>query len=88
MALALDGDDRFCALAADTDGIDGRPLPDGPVAGAVIMPDTLSRAAALGLDAAALLADNDSHSFFAALGDGIVTGPTKTNVNDFRVVLT
>lgn len=88
LALALDGDDRFCALAADTDGIDGRPLPDGPVAGAVIMPDTLSRAAALGLDAAALLAYNDSHSFFAALGDGIVTGPTKTNVNDFRVVLT
>ena len=43
LALALDGDDRFCALAADTDGIDGRPLPDGPVAGAVIMPDTLSR---------------------------------------------
>ena len=88
LALAFDGDDRFCALAADTDGIDGRPLPDGPVAGALIMPDTLARAAALGLDAAALLADNDSHSFFAALGDGVVTGPTKTNVNDFRVVLT
>ena len=88
LVLAFDGDDRFCGLAADTDGIDGRPLPDGPVAGAVIMPDTLSRAAARGLDAAALLANNDSHSFFAALGDGLVTGPTKTNINDFRVVLT
>ena len=88
LALALDGDDRFCALAADTDGIDGRSLPDGPVAGAVITPDTLSRAAALGLDAAALLANNDSHSLFAALGDALITGPTKTNVNDFRVVLT
>ena len=88
LALALDGDDRFYALAADTDGIDGRSLPDGPVAGAVITPDTLSRAASLGLDAACLLANNDSHSFFAALGDGLITGPTKTNVNDFRVVLT
>ena len=88
LALAFDGDDRFWALAADTDGIDGRPLPDWPVAGAVITPVTLSQAAALGLDAASLLADNDSHSLFAALGQGIVTGPTKTNVNDFRVVLT
>ena len=78
----------FYALAADTDGIDGRPLPSGPVAGAIVRPDSLARAAAQGLDAKAMLADNDSHSFFTALGDALVTGPTRTNVNDFRVVLT
>ena len=79
----------FYALAADTDGIDGRPLPSGPVAGAMVTPDSLIRAAAQGMDAAAMLADNDSHSFFTALGDPLlVTGPTRTNVNDFRVVLT
>ena len=78
----------FYALAADTDGIDGRPLPSGPVAGAIVKPDSLARAAAQGLNAKAMLADNDSHSFFTALGDSLVTGPTRTNVNDFRVVLT
>lgn len=88
LCLAFDGDDRFYALAADTDGIDGRPLPDGPVAGALITPDTLARAASLGLDATAMLANNDSHSFFTSLGDQLITGPTRTNVNDFRVVLT
>jgi hydroxypyruvate reductase len=82
------GESRFYALAADTDGIDGRPLPSGPVAGAMATPDSLARAAAMGMDAAAMLADNDSHSFFTALGDALVTGPTRTNVNDFRVVLT
>ena len=82
------GEGSFYALAADTDGIDGRPLPSGPVAGAIVMPDSLARAAAKGMDAAMMLADNDSHSFFTALGDSIVTGPTRTNVNDFRVVLT
>ena len=51
-------------------------------------PDSLARAAAHGLDAKAMLSDNDSHSFFTALGDALVTGPTRTNVNDFRVVLT
>ena len=81
-ALALEG--RFDALAADTDGIDGA----ADIAGAIISPDTVERAAAAGLDAYAMLQNNDSHSFFAALGDQIITGPTRTNVNDFRVILT
>lgn len=71
------------ALAADTDGVDGME----PVAGAVWRQDTLSRAAQLGLDPRRFLDDNDAHSFFAALGDQVVTGPTRTNVNDFRAVL-
>jgi len=71
------------ALAGDTDGVDGLE----PVAGAVWRPDTLSRAARLGLNPRQFLADNDAHSFFAALGDQVVTGPTRTNVNDFRAVL-
>jgi glycerate 2-kinase len=71
------------ALAGDTDGVDGME----PVAGAVWRPDTLSRAARLGLDPRQFLADNDAHTFFAALGDQVVTGPTRTNVNDFRAVL-
>ncbi|MGA9693784.1 MAG: MOFRL family protein, partial [Pseudonocardiaceae bacterium] len=57
------------------------------VAGALIGPDTLRRAAQLGMDPTAALADNDGHSFFATLGDQVVTGPTLTNVNDFRAVL-
>jgi hydroxypyruvate reductase len=71
------------ALAADTDGVDGL----APVAGAVWRPDTLARAAALGLSPQACLDRNDAHSFFGALGDAVVTGPTLTNVNDFRAVL-
>jgi len=71
------------ALAADTDGVDGLE----PIAGAVWRPDTLARAAALGLTPQRCLDDNDAHSFFAALGDSVVTGPTLTNVNDFRAVL-
>ena len=71
------------ALAADTDGIDG--TEDN--AGALIGPDSLARAAALGLDPRASLAANDSYGLFAALGDLVVTGPTRTNVNDFRAVL-
>jgi hydroxypyruvate reductase len=71
------------ALAGDTDGIDGM----ADVAGAVWRPDTLARAAAAGLDPVRALASNDAHSFFAALGDAVVTGPTLTNVNDFRAVL-
>jgi hydroxypyruvate reductase len=71
------------ALAADTDGIDGM----APTAGAIWTPDTLSRAARLGLDPGRHLDDNDAHPFFAALGDAVVTGPTLTNVNDFRAVL-
>jgi len=71
------------ALAADTDGIDGAQ----PSAGAFILPDTLERATAAGLDPEAHLADNDSHRFFDSLGDLLVTGPTRTNVNDFRGIL-
>ncbi len=83
MALALRGADRVYAISADTDGVDGAE----EVAGAIVTPDTLARAAAVGRDAAASLADNDAHGFFAALGDQVVTGPTLTNVNDFRAVL-
>jgi glycerate 2-kinase len=71
------------ALAGDTDGIDGAE----EIAGAIVTPDTLARAEASGIAAKASLADNDGHSFFEALGDGVMTGPTLTNVNDFRAVL-
>ena len=71
------------ALAADTDGIDG----SEDNAGAILGPDSVARARAQGLEAARLLADNDGYGFFAALGDLVVTGPTRTNVNDFRVIL-
>jgi hydroxypyruvate reductase len=83
LALALDGAPGVHALACDTDGIDG--TEDN--AGAVIGPDTLARARALGLDPAAMLEANDAYSLFEALGDLIVTGPTRTNVNDFRAIL-
>jgi glycerate 2-kinase len=83
LALALNGTRGIWALAADSDGIDGTE----DSAGAIIGPDTLSRAAALGLDAAHFLAAHDSYSFFAALGDLVVTGPTLTNVNDIRAIL-
>ena len=71
------------ALAADTDGIDG--IEDN--AGALMTPDTLARAAAAGLDARRRLDDNDGYGFFSALGDLVVTGPTRTNTNDFRAIL-
>jgi hydroxypyruvate reductase len=83
LALALNGLPKVFALAGDTDGVDGAE----EVAGALVTPDTLARAAALGIDARARLADNDGHGFFEALGDQIVTGPTRTNVNDFRAIL-
>jgi hydroxypyruvate reductase len=83
LALALDGAAGIFAIACDTDGIDG--TEDN--AGALITPDTLARARALGLDPAARLADNDAYGVFAALGDLVVTGPTLTNVNDFRAIL-
>lgn len=83
MALALHGEPGVHALACDTDGVDGA----DEIAGAIIDPSTLDRAAALGVDAAGALAGNDGHSFFAALGDQVITGPTLTNVNDFRAVL-
>ncbi|MCW5594513.1 MAG: glycerate kinase [Rhodocyclaceae bacterium] len=83
LALALDGHPGIHAIACDTDGIDG----SEDNAGALLQPDTLARAAALGVDARAHLADNDGYGFFAAQDDLVVTGPTRTNVNDFRAVL-
>jgi glycerate 2-kinase len=83
LALKLHSHADIHALAADTDGIDG----GAEVAGALINPTTLVRARSLGLDPAAMLANNDAHSFFSRLGDQLITGPTLTNVNDFRVML-
>jgi hydroxypyruvate reductase len=83
MALQLDGAPRIWALAADTDGIDGM----SDAAGAIISPDTLARATAMGLSGRASLDRHDCYSFFAAVDALVVTGPTLTNVNDFRAVL-
>jgi glycerate 2-kinase len=83
LALALNGAPRIHALAVDTDGIDG--VEDN--AGGIISPDSLSRAAFAGLNPQALLDDNDAYAFLAGVGDLIVTGPTRTNVNDFRALL-
>jgi glycerate 2-kinase len=83
LALALEEAPHVYALAADTDGVDGQE----EIAGAVIAPDTLARARARNLRPVAMLDDNDAHSLFEALGDSIITGPTLTNVNDFRAVL-
>ena len=80
---AHDCRDRISAIACDTDGIDG--TEDN--AGALYRPDSLDRADANGLSPATFLADNDGYSFFQALDDLIITGPTLTNVNDFRAVL-
>lgn len=83
LALALQGAKGIFALACDTDGVDGA----AEVAGALIGPQTLAHALRAGIDATAALARNDAHSFFAAVGGQIVTGPTLTNVNDFRAIL-
>ena len=83
MALALQGHPRIHALAADTDGVDGQE----EIAGAQLTPTTLQRAQALGIRPADALARNDGHGFFGALGDAVVTGPTLTNVNDFRAIV-
>ena len=83
LALALDGAPGIFATACDTDGIDG--TEDN--AGALVTPDTIARARAAGEDAAARLAVNDAYGFFAQLGDLVMTGPTLTNVNDFRAIL-
>lgn len=82
LALELDGMPAIHALAADSDGIDGVESN----AGAYLAPDSLVRAKALGLDAAALLEQHDAYTFFEALGDLLLTGPTRTNVNDYRVI--
>jgi glycerate 2-kinase len=83
LGIALGGHPRIHALAGDTDGVDGQE----EIAGAIWKPDTLARAWALGLRPKDRLADNDGHGFFEALGDQVVTGPTLTNVNDFRALL-
>jgi glycerate 2-kinase len=83
LAIALQGAPGIHAIACDTDGVDGA----AEVAGAVIGPDTLAKAKGAGIDPAAALANNDAHGFFAAIGDQVVTGPTLTNVNDFRAIL-
>jgi hydroxypyruvate reductase len=83
LAVEMEGLADTWALACDTDGIDG----SEDNAGAILTPDALARARALGLEAKGLLADNDGYGFFSALGDLVVTGPTRTNVNDYRVIL-
>jgi hydroxypyruvate reductase len=87
LALALDGTGSIAALAADTDGTDGGGGAASDPAGAFVDGGTLRRARGLGLDPAVFLADNDSTGFFEKLGDLLVPGPTRTNVNDFRAIL-
>jgi hydroxypyruvate reductase len=83
LAVALDGFPGIAAIAADTDGIDG----SEDNAGAFLLADTIERASRAGLNLAAHIADNDAYPVFARLGDLLVTGPTRTNVNDFRAIL-
>ncbi|MEW8506267.1 MAG: glycerate kinase [Candidatus Thiodiazotropha sp.] len=83
LAVALEGHPRIHAIACDTDGIDGTE----ENAGALLDPHSLTRAEALGLNATELLNDNNGYRFFSALDDLVVTGPTRTNVNDFRAIL-
>jgi hydroxypyruvate reductase len=83
LAVTLDGTPGVYALAGDTDGVDGQE----EIAGARLSPDTLSRAWASGLKPQEALDNNDGHGFFQALGDSVITGPTLTNVNDFRAIL-
>lgn len=82
-AIAASGASGIWGLSADTDGVDGAE----DIAGAIFTPDTLARARAKGRDPQAMLDDNDGHGFFGLLGDSLITGPTRTNVNDFRVTL-
>jgi len=83
LAIALNGHPGIWALAGDTDGVDGLE----EIAGAILTPDTLARAVHAGIRPRHALAENDGHGFFGALGDAVVTGPTLTNVNDFRAIL-
>jgi hydroxypyruvate reductase len=83
LAVALDGLAGVHALAGDTDGVDGME----EIAGACLTPDTLERAWALGMNPRISLDNNDGHGFFQALGDSVITGPTLTNVNDFRAIV-
>jgi glycerate 2-kinase len=83
LAMALEGTEGVFAIACDTDGMDG----SGDNAGAMIGPDTLSRAEKLRLDPADSLSNNDAYSFFSMLDDLVISGPTRTNVNDFRAII-
>jgi glycerate 2-kinase len=83
LAVALDGAADIWAIAGDTDGLDGM----DDIAGAIVTPDTLSRARANGIDPRAVLAGHDGHTLFDTIGDAIRTGPTLTNVNDVRAIL-
>jgi hydroxypyruvate reductase len=83
LGIALDGHARIHALAGDTDGVDGRE----EIAGAHLAPDSIARAWSGGMRPKDALDANDAHTLFTALGDSIVTGPTLTNVNDFRAIL-
>ena len=83
LAIALEGHAGIYALAGDTDGVDGQ----DEIAGGCITPDSLARAWSLGFRPRDILADNDAHRFFTAIGDSVITGPTLTNVNDFRAIL-
>jgi glycerate 2-kinase len=83
LGIALHGHPGIYALAGDTDGVDGLE----EIAGATLSPDTMARAWSLGLRPMESLANNDGHGFFEALGASVVTGPTLTNVNDFRAIL-
>jgi hydroxypyruvate reductase len=83
LGIALDGLAGVWAIAGDTDGVDGAE----EIAGAVLKPDTLARAWALGINPRTSLDNNDGHGFFQALGDPVITGPTLTNVNDFRAIV-
>lgn len=83
LAIALDGQPGVHALAGDTDGVDGQQ----EIAGALLTPDTLARAWAQGINPRERLDDNDGHGFFETLGDSVITGPTLTNVNDFRAIV-
>ncbi|WP_438346414.1 glycerate kinase type-2 family protein [Methylorubrum populi] len=83
LGIALGGQAGIYAIAGDTDGVDGIEA----IAGAVLTPETPARAAAAGLSLTDSLDRNDGHGFFESLGDGVITGPTLTNVNDFRAIL-
>ncbi|HEU0200679.1 MAG TPA: glycerate kinase [Burkholderiaceae bacterium] len=83
LGIALNGHARIHALAGDTDGVDGQE----EIAGAYLAPDSLARAWGRGIRPKDALANNDGHGFFEALGDSVLTGPTLTNVNDFRAIL-
>lgn len=87
LAVALGSAPGIAALAGDTDGTDGGAGSASDPAGAIVLPDTLTRANAANLNAAKFLANNDSTGFFRAIGDLVECGPTQTNVNDFRVIL-